>query len=427
MIGLRQCTRLAPVSHYNFLTVRAERKTISERVNMKDNPWKLEIEALRNQDRYRTMPRIEGMPGRIVTVNGQKALNFSSNNYLGFASHQDVIEAAMKASASIGAGSTASRLIAGDTEAHRDLETFLAQWKGTEAALVFGSGYQANVGILTALTDERDVIISDQYNHASVIDGCRLSRATVAVYPHLDLDRLEDLLRQPGFRRKFVVTESVFSMDGDFAPLAEIDSLCRRWGAYLMVDEAHATGICGPRGEGLAAELGVVPEIQMGTLGKAVGAGGAYVAGSRPLIELLINKARSLIYTTASPPSVMAAALAGVRLIASQEGETRRARLKGNVALFRHLLDSEGFRISDPSHIVPIVLGDSSRTMEVSRLCLASGVFAHGIRFPTVQEGSARLRFTLMSEHTQDDLRHAVSVLRHAVYGRLEKAHPGRC
>lgn len=396
--------------------------------DMKSSPWDRELDSLHRENRYRSMPRIEGMPGRIATVNGRQVLNFSSNNYLDLAGHPDVIRASMDASAAMGAGSTASRLIVGDTEIHRALEAFIAQWKNTEAAVVFGSGYQANVGILTALTDERDLIISDWLNHASIIDGCRLSLARVMVYPHFDLEGLEDLLKEPGYRRKIVVTESVFSMDGDFAPLREIDSLCRRWGAFLMVDEAHATGICGPQGQGWAAELGVVPEIQMGTLGKAVGAGGAYVAGDRSLIELLVNTARSLIYTTASPPSVMGAALGGLKVIASEEGSARRARLKGNASLFGKLLEVARFPTMPPSHIVPVVIGDSGRTMQVSERCLSGGVFAHGIRFPSVAEGSARLRFTLMSEHTVEDLQEAVTVLRGSLDEVLASAVPNpRC
>jgi 8-amino-7-oxononanoate synthase len=382
-----------------------------EHAEMNANAWERELRALQREDRYRSMPKIEGLPGRLANVNGQQVLNFSSNNYLGLAGHPKVIQAAMDAAAGMGAGSTASRLIVGDTEIHRALESFIAQWKDTEAAVVFGSGYQANVGILSSLTDEKDLIISDRLNHASIIDGCRLSLAKVKVYPHLDLERLEDLLKLTGFRRKIVVTESVFSMDGDFAPLREIDSLCRRWGAFLMVDEAHASGLFGPQGQGWAAELGVVPEIQMGTLGKAVGAGGAYVAGSRSLVELLINKARSLIYTTASPPSVMGGALGGLQLIASEEGAARRTRLSENAVMFRDLLEAAQIATLPPSHIVPVVVGDSARTMQASKLCLADGVFAHGIRFPSVAEGSARLRFTLMSEHTPEDIRTAIAVL----------------
>jgi 7-keto-8-aminopelargonate synthetase-like enzyme len=205
------------------------------------------------------------MPGRIVTVNNTDVLNFSSNNYLCLAGHPDVIHAASDSAQHYGAGSTASRLIVGNNEIHRELESFIATWKGTEAALVFGSGYQANVGVLSALADRGDLIISDELNHASIIDGCRLSRAEVKIYPHLELGRVEDFAKARGYRRKLVVTESVFSMDGDLAPLKDLDEICRRWGAILMVDEAHATGIMGHKGQGLALEQGVVPEIQMGT------------------------------------------------------------------------------------------------------------------------------------------------------------------
>ena len=299
-----------------------------------NTPWTSELEGLRKSNLYRVMPVVEGMPGRTITVNGKSAINFSSNNYLGLAGHPEVMRAFAKCIADCGAGSTASRLIAGNTEPHRALESFIAGWKGTEAALVFGSGYQANVGILSTIAGEGDLIISDELNHASIIDGCRLSKARVMIYPHLDLSGLESILRLSGFRRRLVVTESIFSMDGDCAPLREIDYLCRRWGALLMVDEAHATGVRGLKGEGLAAEQGVIPEIQMGTLGKAAGTSGAYVAGSRALIELLTNKCRSLIYTTAAPPGIVGAALAALKIIASPEGDRRRSQLRENTLKF---------------------------------------------------------------------------------------------
>ncbi|MBI4963990.1 MAG: 8-amino-7-oxononanoate synthase [Desulfomonile tiedjei] len=375
------------------------------------NHWGPEIEKLRFQGLYRTMPSVAGLPGRVITVNGKDVVNFSGNNYLGLAGHPEVVRAAKASVEHYGAGATASRLIAGNTELHLELETFIAAWKGTEAAVVFGSGYQANVGILSALADKEDLIISDQYNHASIIDGCRLSRAKVMIYPHLDVDRVEQFLKLNGFRRKLVVTESVFSMDGDRAPLRQIDDLCKRWGAVLMVDEAHATGVLGPQGKGLAAEVGVVPEIQMGTLGKAVGSAGAYVAGSRGLVDLVINRARSLIYTTAGPPGVIGASLAALKIVASQEGNRRRKSLKENTILFQGLLERELGFSAEASHIVPIVIGDSRRTMEVSAACLSVGIFAHGIRYPTVPEGAARLRFTLMSEHTAQDLNKAVAVM----------------
>ncbi len=377
-------------------------------------PWSSELEALTQRNLYRIMPNVCGRPGRMVTINGREALNFSSNNYLGLAGHAKIVQGAVNAARAYGVGATASRLIVGNGEAHRELESFIAKWKGAEAAILFGSGYQANVGVLSGLMDGDDLIISDELNHASIIDGCRLSRSRVMIYPHLDLNRVEEYLRLDGFRRKLVVTESVFSMDGDLAPLKELDLLCGRLGGLLMVDEAHASGVFGPHGRGLAAELGVVPEIQMGTLGKAAGTSGAYVAGSSALIELLTNKARSLIYTTAASPAIVGAALEALKIVASDEGDQRRAMLADNVRLFHELLNTGISNGSGLSHIVPVRIGDSSRTMKVSVRCLDCGVFAHGIRFPTVPEGTARLRFTLMSDHTEADLRKAVAVLQEA-------------
>lgn len=374
-------------------------------------PWSAELERLEDKHLLRVMPEVSGLPGRIACVRGRAALNFCSNNYLGLAGHPSVVRAAGEYANRYGAGATASRLISGNCEPHREIESFIAGWKGTEAALVFGSGYQANVGILSSLMEEEDLIVSDELNHASIIDGCRLSRAAVAIYPHLNLDGLEAQLRRPGFRRKLVVTESVFSMGGDKAPLKGIKAVCGRWGALLMVDEAHATGVFGPRGQGLAAEHGVVPEIQMGTLGKAVGASGAYAAGSRALVDMLINRARSFIYTTAPPPAALGSALAGLQVIASEEGAARRARLHENTRRFAELVAAQLGITCESGHIVPIVVGDSARTMEVSRLCLEQGVFAQGIRFPTVPEGTARLRFTLMSDHLTEDLDRAACVL----------------
>ncbi len=284
---------------------------------------------------------------------------------------------------------------------------------------MFGSGYQANVGIISSLMDERDLIVSDELNHASIIDGCRLSRARVAIYRHRDAEDAEQALKRYPARRKLLVTESVFSMDGDAAPLGDLSFVCRRRGAMLMVDEAHATGVRGPHGVGLAAELGVLPEIQMGTLGKAVGVAGAYVAGEKSLINFLVNTSRSLIYTTAQPPMTAAAALAALHIIRSPEGERRRAQLCDNANEFHRLLQETCSLSSSvppvPSHIAPIIIGPSKATMRISRTCLRNGVFAHGIRYPTVPEGAARLRFTLMSDHTRDDLTRAVHVLSEAM------------
>ena len=375
------------------------------------SPWQLELEELRGRGLYREMPSISGLPGRLIAVEGRQVLNFSSNNYLGLAGHPAVIETGAEYIRRYGAGSTASRLIAGNHEAYRALESFIADWKGTEAALVFGSGYHANMGILSSLTDDRDLIISDELNHASIIDGCRLSRSSVKVYPHLDLNHLEKLLRLNGFRRKVVVTESVFSMEGDRAPLKEISALCESWGAFLMVDEAHATGVIGPRGQGLAAEMDICPDIQMGTLGKAVGVAGAYVAGTRQLIDLLINRARSLVFTTAAPPGTIGSAMAALRIIASDEGDALRANLRANTNTFRRLMQSCLGHSGPAGHIVPFRIGDSDATMRISRQCFTRGVFVHGIRYPSVPEGAARLSFALTSLHTSEDLQVAVSIL----------------
>jgi len=381
--------------------------------------WEEELDAIKKSGLFRSMPEVSGMPGRLVTIDGRSVLNFSSNNYLGLAGHPKVIEAAVQAARQCGAGATASRLIAGNNETFRNLETFLAEWKQTESALVFGSGYQANIGIISALMDEQDLIVSDELNHASIIDGCKLSRARVLVYPHLQVDQAEKALKSYEARRKLLVTESVFSMDGDTAPLTELSFVCRRWGAMFMVDEAHATGIRGPQGSGLAGELGVTPDIQMGTLGKAVGAAGAYVAGEKCLIDFLINKSRSLIYTTAPPPATVGAALAALKLIKSSQGEQLRCQLHENAQNFNRLLNKSCLVSTPitaiPSHIIPIIIGKSDSAMKISKACLRNGIFAHGIRYPTVPEGTARLRFTLMTDHTPDDLAMAVHVVEKAV------------
>ncbi len=375
--------------------------------------WDLvgEIVTLKEKALYRRMPEVSGIPGRIINIDGRSVLNFSSNNYLGLAGHPQILEAFSKAVHTYGAGSTASRLIAGNSHSHRQLEEFIANWKKTEAALVFGSGYQANLGILTTLTNKEDLVISDELNHASIIDGCRLSRAKISVYRHLDLNSASDALKQPGFRRKLLITESVFSMDGDHAPLKELSNLCREHDAFMVVDEAHATGIYGPSGQGLCSALGAIPDVQMGTLGKAAGVSGAYVAGSRSLIDLLVNKARSFIFTTAHSPAVSEAALEALKIIVSPEGDQRRSMLKSNVKLMDEMLQRVLPRREIPCHIRPIHVGPSDLTMRMSEACLDQGLFVHGIRFPSVREGASRLRLTLMSDHTTEDLRKASRII----------------
>ncbi len=361
----------------------------------------------------RQLRPIDGAQDTWVTVQGRRALLLCSNNYLGLATHPAVRAAASHAAAEYGAGAGASRLISGSLRLHHALEEQLAAFKGTEAALLFNSGYHANVGAITALVGEGDTVFSDALNHASIIDGCRLSRARVCVYPHADAAALERLLAQSGARRRLVVTESIFSMDGDTAPLTALCNIAERYGAMLMVDEAHATGVVGPHGAGIVAADGLQARVtlQMGTLGKALGTFGAFVAGRRTVIDLLINTARSFIYTTALPPPVVAAASAALAIVASDPAPRRR--LAENAAFLWQGLREIGLRIAnEPAHIIPVLVGDAARTMRFSERLLEHGVFVQGIRPPTVPPDTARLRVTMMSTHTRDDLAFAIGTFR---------------
>lgn len=351
-----------------------------------------------------------------LTVNGRAALSLCSNNYLGLANHPALVEAATRAARDYGVGSGASRLISGSMRPHHQLEELLAALKGAEAALLFTSGYQANVGAITALVRQGDVVLSDELNHASIIDGCRLSRAQVVVYPHRDMDALEERLRCTVGRRRLIVTDSIFSMDGDRAPLREICELGERYDAMVLVDEAHATGVLGNHGGGLVEELGLQQRVtvQMGTLGKALGSFGAFIAARRSLIDLLINTARSFIYTTALPPPVVAAAQAALQIV-KQEPQ-RREQLHRNARFLQEGLRGLGADLgAEPCHIIPILIGDAARTMHLSERLLEDGAFVQGIRPPTVPDGTSRLRVTVMSTHSEEDLRGALQAFARAL------------
>ncbi len=355
---------------------------------------------------YRKLRRVESDQGPMLRLDGRDVINFSSNNYLGLANHPSLCKAAKEAIDRYGCGSGASRLISGNMTLHEELEEKISELKGTEAALVFNSGFQANTGILSTLVGEGDVIFSDALNHASVIDGCRLSRAKVVVYGHCDVDELEQGLKDaPSNAQNLIVTESLFSMDGDEAPLADIVRLAEKHGAMVMVDEAHATGVYEPSGAGLVAKLGLgdrVP-IQMGTLGKALGGFGAYVAGSKALRELLINRCRSFIFTTSLPPAVMAMGMAAVDLV-MREPERRQA-LWNNCERLRSGLKELGYSLGDSqSQILPLMIGDATQCMKLSEDLLQRGLFAQGIRPPTVPPGTSRLRITLMATHTREQI-----------------------
>jgi 8-amino-7-oxononanoate synthase len=370
-----------------------------------------ELASLSERGLRRRMRAIDGPQAAEVIVDGRPVINFSANNYLGLADHPDLIAAAEAAMRREGFGSGASRLIVGNLSAHRRLEACIASWKGTEAALLFNSGYQANVGLVSTLAGPEDAIFSDELNHASLIDGARLSRAKVFVYPHRDIQALSSSLATAArFRRRLVISDSVFSMDGDTAPLAALVDVARRHSAMTLIDDAHAVGVAGEDGVGLCRDLGV--DLQMGTLGKALGGFGAYVAASRSLVELLLNRARSFVFTTALPVPVVAWAHAAIDLLATPAGRARRARLHEAAGRFHTGLRSLGLPTPvEPSHIVPLVTGDARRTMALCEALLARGIFAQGIRPPTVPEGTSRLRFALMATHTNAHLDAALAAL----------------
>jgi 8-amino-7-oxononanoate synthase len=367
-----------------------------------------ELEQIRERGLYRGTRLIQGRQSAWVEMAGKRVLLLCSNNYLGLADHPVLIEAAVNAATQFGVSSGASRLVSGTMELHERLETALARFKQTSAAIVFNSGYAANTGIIPALAGRGDVIFSDRLNHASIIDGALLSGARLVRYPHNDPTALARLLeKHRGTGRALIVTDGLFSMDGDIAPLKEIVRLKTDHKALLMVDDAHGSGVLGEQGRGVAEMLGVADgvDIQMGTFGKAFGSYGAYAAVSRELRELLLNRARSFIFSTSLPPAVLAASLAAIELVRSAEGASLRNQLRHNSDQFRKSMRSAGFTLSDgDTQIVPLMTREADTTMRFSELLLDEGLYVQGIRPPTVPAGSCRLRFTLMATHGHDDL-----------------------
>jgi 8-amino-7-oxononanoate synthase len=380
---------------------------------MLENGLRAELERLEQDGLRRSLRVIESAHGGRVMYAGRSVIMLSSNNYLGLAGDPRVKQAAISCIERYGVGAGASRLVAGNLEPLRQLEANLARLKGAEAALVFGSGYLANLGALTALMGPGDTIFSDRLNHASMIDGCRLAKAELKIYRHCDIAHLKALLEgSASARRRLIVTDSLFSMDGDFAPLREIVELAQRYEAAVMVDEAHAVGVVGPGGAGLAAELGLQKQvdIQMGTLSKALGAYGAYVAGSSVLIEFLINRARSVIYTTGLPPSVAAAADAAVEIMRAEPERIRR--LWENAAYMRSRLEPAGFSFGlTESPILPLIIGEAQAAVNMAKRLFERGVYVIAIRPPTVPMGTARLRITPIADHTRADLDEAIDAI----------------
>ena len=370
-----------------------------------------ELDELEAQGLRRRLRRVEAAEGGRVQVDGRWLISLASNNYLGLTQHPKVIAAAQEALARYGTGSGSARLIGGNFPPHEELEQELARFKQAEDCLLFSTGYMANLGVVTALAGPGDLVIGDRLNHASLIDACRLSGADLRVYPHGDAQRLEEALRQRRgrYRRILVITEGIFSMDGDLAPLPEIVEAARRHDAWLLLDDAHGTGVFGAGGRGSLEHFGIPPEgiLQMGTLSKALGSLGGYLAGPRAVVELLRNRARSFIYTTALPPGCAVAALEGLRVI--QREPQLRLRLWENVRRWTSGLEKMGCDlVSKSSPIVPVRVGSNRETMALAQALEEAGVYAPGIRPPTVPEGSARIRTSLTALHTAHELEQAL-------------------
>jgi 8-amino-7-oxononanoate synthase len=356
-----------------------------------------ELRDLAARDRLRTPRVVDGAQGPVAVVDGTAVINFASNDYLGLANDPRLARAAAAALAHSGSGAGASRLIVGNQRCHVELEAAVADWQRTSGARLFNSGYAANVGVLTTLLRPGDVVFSDELNHASIIDGCRLSRAEIAVVPHRDTRALEAALRARSGRRRIVVSESLFSMDGDFADVEALAVLCKRHDAAFILDEAHAIGALGPEGRGLAAELGVIPDVLIGTFGKALGSFGAFAACSRAVADLLWNRARPLVFSTGLPPSVAAASTAALEIVRGDDGVQRRRRLAEHARRFRALVDRAGG--SPTSAIAPVLVGGDREVMALTEALLAHGLFVQGIRPPTVPVGTSRLRVGLSAGH----------------------------
>jgi len=386
------------------------------------------LATVRGEGLLRELRRVDSPQGARIEVGGCLLLNFSSNDYLGLANHPALKEAAIRAVEKYGAGGGASRLICGSLAPYHELEEALAAWKGSEAALTFSTGYATALGVVTALLGKDDIIIVDKLVHASIVDAARLCGAKLRVFKHNDLDDLERILkwtnrrdelressskigtrvaRPSEHRHVLIVTESVFSMDGDLAPLRDLVALKEKYGVWLMVDEAHATGLFGEHRSGLAEEHGIAGEveIQMGTLGKAVGAGGGYICGSRALVDFLVNRARSFIFSTAPVPAQAAAARAGIELIQSPEGRERCERLWALVDLLKSELINAGWPLAAVrSPIVPLIVGAEARAVELAVRLRERDIFVPAIRYPTVARGAARLRVTLSASHRAEDI-----------------------
>ena len=383
-----------------------------------DQTLKREIDGLKRSGLYRTLRKIAGPVDTQVSIDGRDVILLSSNNYLGLTNHPRLKEAAAWAVNKYGAGACASRLIAGNMEIHEELEKRIARFKGYQAAIIFSTGYMANIGLISSLATKGDLILSDELNHASIIDGCKLSDAEVKVYPHNDIEGLRRLLSQRnpcspqgGSKKTIIVTDGIFSMDGDIAPLPEILQVAKEYDSIVIIDDAHATGVLGENGRGTLEHFSLEDEnlIQVGTFSKALGSLGGFVAGPQLVVDYVRNKARGFIYSTALPPSVCAASIAAIDTV--EKEPLIRKRLWENVTRFRRGLINMGYdTVGSQTQIIPVMIKDTHLTMEFAKGILKKGIYAPGIRPPTVPEGTSRIRATLMASHTDEQIKMALAV-----------------
>jgi glycine C-acetyltransferase len=369
-----------------------------------------ELDALKEQGLYRRLRILDDEQKPKTTVDHKTVVNLSSNNYLGLTTHPRLRERALEAIRRLGVGTGSVRTIAGTMAIHMELERRLAEFKNTEAVVVFQSGFTANAGTVSSILTKDDVVVSDELNHASIIDGCRLSRATIKVFPHKDVGAARAILKGlPAAQRKILITDGVFSMDGDLGPLPDLCALAEEFGCIMMVDDAHASGVFGRNGRGTIDHFNVHGrvDIQVGTLSKAIGALGGYVAGSRQLIDFLYHRARPFLFSTSHPPSVAATCIAALDVLLEEPAIIDR--LWDNTRFFKAGLQAMGFNTGvSESPITPVIVGDGARAMQLSDRLFAAGVFAQGIAFPTVARDKARVRTIVTATHTRDELQFAL-------------------
>ncbi len=382
--------------------------TIHELSYLKD-----QIEELKEQGVYRKLPVFDGPNAARIRLNGKEVINLSSNNYLGFANHPRLKKAAIDAVEKYGVGAGAVRTIVGNMDIHEELERVLAEFKREEAVMVFQSGFNCNAGAIQAITDRGDVIISDELNHASIIDGVRLSRADKRVFKHSDMEDLRNILEEckGKYKTQLIITDGVFSMDGDLAKLPEIVELAEEYGALTYVDDAHGSGVLGENGRGTVDHFGLHGRVDfiIGTLSKALGVVGGYVAGRKVMREWLSHRGRPILFSTSLPPAAVGALIEAVKLLASTEEFTDR--LWDNARFFKEEMKALGFNTGhSETPITPVIIGEESETMAFSRALLEEGVFVSGIVFPTVPKGTGRLRCMITAEHTKEDLKEAIEV-----------------